>query len=298
MKRAPAVSTFSIVARDPDTGDLGVATASKFLAVGAVVPYAAAGVGAVATQSYANVTYGPRCIAALRAGIPLEHVHQAFAATDDEHAKRQYGLVDADGGSITFTGRACHPWAGGVAKEGLAAQGNLLTGPEVVEALVRAYEEDPERAFPERLLAGLAAADAAGGDKRGRQAAALRVVRAEGGYGGLDDNYIDLRVDDHDDPVGRLGDLLALHRLYLEVPDPADRLPIEGEVADRLTAVLVASGRLADEGPWTDASEEALRALAGVENLEMRMGEPGTIDRRALEHLEQRVLGSGTGASS
>lgn len=290
--KPPAVSTFSIVARDPETGDLGVATASKFLAVGAVVPYAVAELGAVATQSYANVSYGPRAVAALRQGIPLEQIHQAFALTDDEHASRQYGMVAADGSSLTFTGAECHDWAGGIRKENLAAQGNLLTGPEVVEELVRAFEESDAR-FPERLLAGLAAADAAGGDKRGRQAAGMLVVRDGAGYGGLNDRLVDLRVDDHPDPVARLGELLELQRLYLEPPADEDRLPIEGEVARRLLAVLVAGGRLdveVDPANWDDTAEAALRDLAGIENLEMRMHDPGHVDRVALEHLERRVL--------
>lgn len=138
MPRMRPVATFSIVARDPDTGDLGVATASEFLAVGAVVPHAVAGVAAIATQSYANTSYGPRAVAALRPGVPLELVHRAFAQSDDQHAARQYGMVDAGGASVSFTGDGCHPWAGGRNGVDWAAQGNLLTGPEVVDELVRA----------------------------------------------------------------------------------------------------------------------------------------------------------------
>ncbi len=283
------VSTFSIVARDPATGDLGIATASKFLAVGAVVPFAEVGVGAVATQSYANTSYGPRTLAALKSNIPLTFIHQAFAETDPEHAQRQYGLVDASGQSLTFTGDACHPWAGGKHGEGWAAQGNLLTGPEVVDALVETFLGSQD-AFPERLLAALAAGDAAGGDKRGRQSAALLVVRLGGGYGGLNDRYLDLRVDDHENPVDELRRLLSLQRLYFERPSEENVLELSPPVSDRLRRVLVASGYLdgSAEG-WGDAEEAALRALAGVENLEERMIEPGKVDRVVLEYLEKKL---------
>lgn len=206
------VSTFSLVARDAETGDLGIAVASKFLAVGAVVPYAVADIGAVATQSYANTSYGPRVIAALRVGVPLELVHEAFTATDPDHAKRQYGLVDAAGRSVTFTGSECQAWAGGVAGQGFAAQGNLLAGPQVIDAMVEAYAS-AEGPLPERLMSALVSGEAAGGDRRGRQAAALLVVRADAGYGGMNDRYVDLRVDDDDAPTRRLQRLLELFRL-------------------------------------------------------------------------------------
>jgi uncharacterized Ntn-hydrolase superfamily protein len=281
-----SIHTYSIVARDPDTGDLGVATASKFLAVGAVVPFAVAHVGAVATQSYANTSYGPRVVEALMAGIPLDLVDRALLVTDPGIAQRQYGIVAADGHSVTFTGDACHPWAGGVAKPGVAAQGNLLTGPEVIEALVGAFERH-EGPFPERLLAGLLAADRAGGDRRGRQSAALLVVREEGGYGGFNDRYIDLRVDDDADPVPRLIELLALQRLHFERPDPEDAMAIEGELEARLLAVLRAAGH-DPGGAWGDAGRSALREVAGVENLEERMLDGDFVDPFVLDHLERR----------
>lgn len=286
-----AVSTFSIVARDPETGDLGVATASKFLAVGAVVPYAEAGLGAVATQSYANTTFGPRTILALRGGISLELIHQAFAETDAQHAQRQYGLVDARGHSLTFTGDACHPWAGGRSGENVAAQGNLLTGPEVIDELLAAFEAT-EAPLPERLVAALAAGDAAGGDKRGRQSAVLLVVRKEGGYGGFNDRYLDLRVDDHPTPVEELRRLLGLHRLLFERPDEGALLEIGAELSARLQGLLVRAGYL--EGPsdtWDERADAALRSFAGVENLEERMVEPGRIDREVVAHLERVVAG-------
>jgi len=280
------ISTFSIVARDPESGDLGIAVASKFLAVGAVVPYAKAHVGAVATQSYANTSFGPRGIAALEVGMPLTQIQAGFAETDPEYDRRQYGVVDAGGDSVTFTGDGCHPWAGGVARPNVAAQGNLLTGPEVVEALVETFEASVEP-FPERLLSALRAADLAGGDRRGRQSAALLVVREGGGYAGMSDRYIDLRVDDDPDPVTRLQGLLGLHRLYFERPAPEDLLLIDGEVQGRLLAILERTGRHPAAAGWNQDAEDALRSLAGVENLEERMVAEGRIDRRALAHLER-----------
>ncbi len=280
------ISTFSLVARDPANGDLGVATASKFLAVGAVVPHAEADVAAVATQSYANTTYGPRTLQAVRAGMPLAQIHAAFAATDPEHASRQYGLVDASGDALSFTGDDCHPWAGGTTGDGFAAQGNLLTGPEVIDAVVSTFQAT-DGDLPARLLAALAAGDRAGGDARGRQGAALYVVRKGGGYGGMSDVWVDLRVDDDPAPVDRLAELLRLHRLFVGPPNEEDLLPLEGPVAERTLAGLRAVGRLAaDHAAWDDAAEAALRDWAGVENVEDRMVEPGRIDRVVLEHLE------------
>lgn len=284
------VSTFSIVALDAATGDLGVATASKFLAVGGVVPYAEAGLGAVATQSYANTTFGPRTLMALRGGISLELIHQAFAESDAQHDERQYGLVDFRGRALTFTGDACHGWAGGRTGEGYAAQGNLLTGPEVVDALCETFERT-EGPLSERLLAALAEADAAGGDRRGRQSAALLVVREGGGYGGFSDRYLDLRVDDHPAPVGELGRLLGLHRLYFERPSEGDVLSIDADITERLHNVLVRAGYLeAAVDSWDAASDAALKELAGVENLEERLLEPGKVDRVVLGYLEGKYL--------
>lgn len=281
------VATFSIVARDPTNGDLGVATASKFLAVGAVVPYAKPGHIAVATQSYANPAVGPLADAAVRHGVTLERLRDGFAASDPEHHLRQYGLVTADGASLSFTGSGCHPWAGGRSGEGWAAQGNLLTGPEVVDAVIDVFLAT-DGALADRLLAALSAGDQAGGDARGRQAAALVVVREGGGYGGSG-RLVDLRVDDDEDPVGRLGDLLRLHHLYFGHVDPATVLSLEGQVADRALRGLIAAGHLDDgHDGWDAAAEMALRSWAGVENLEERMVERGSIDPQVLEALDPR----------
>ncbi len=264
------VNTFSIVARDPETGDLGVAVASKFLAVGAVVPFARAGVGAVATQSYANTSFGPRALAMFAAGASPDLVTRAFVESDGEIGLRQFGLVDATGRSATFTGGDCHPWAGGMNGENYAAQGNLLTGPEVVDALVETFLRNAGLPLPERLLAALLAGDRAGGDKRGRQSAALLVVGENKGYGGFNDRWVDLRVDDHADPVPELERLLEIHRLLFGQAEDARPLS-KGEIR----WLQEAAGKLgfyagAADGAWSEELEKALISWLGRENLEER----------------------------
>ncbi|MBI3268503.1 MAG: DUF1028 domain-containing protein [Planctomycetes bacterium] len=214
----PPVATFSIVARDPATGELGVAVASKFFAVGAVVPWARAGVGAVATQAYANTTFGPRGLELLALGETPEAVVAKLTAEDAGRDHRQLGMVDAQGRSATFTGAKCSPWAGGIAGEGFACQGNILAGEPVVKEMARAFQEG-KGTLADRLLAALEAAQAAGGDSRGRQSAALFVVRAGWGYGGMNDRYLDLRVDDHPDPVAELRRLYGIHLSTFGRPD-------------------------------------------------------------------------------
>lgn len=280
------VATFSLVARDPRTGDLGVAVASKFLAVGAVVPFAQAGVGAIATQSYANPRFGPQGLALLEQGASPEGVLEAFRRTDPHLERRQFGLVSARGESLTFTGSECHPWAGGLSGEGYAAQGNLLAGPEVVEAMVEAFLREERAPFPERLLLALKAGEEAGGDRRGKQSAALLVVGEGKGYGGLWDRYIDLRADDHPEPVDELFRLLALHRLLFE--RPKERRPLTEEEVRWLQKVLKAQGFYAGEahGVFDRATEEAFLALVGVENLEERYQGGPEVDEATLAYLK------------
>jgi len=208
---APPVATFSIVAHDSASGDLGVAVASRFLAVGHVVPWARAGVGAIATQALANTTYGPRGLALLEQGKSASEVLALLTESDPDRERRQVGIVDARGGVATFTGSGCQAWAGGRAGARFVAQGNILTGEQVVEAIARGFEES-EGSLAERLLAALRAGEAAGGDSRGKQSAALLVVRARGGYSEMNDRYIDLRVDDHADPVAELTRVFGVWR--------------------------------------------------------------------------------------
>lgn len=305
--------TFSIVARDPQTGDLGVAVASKFLAVGAVVPHARAGVGAVATQALANVRYGPDGLALMAGGLTAEAALRRLADEDEGGAHRQAGFVDAAGGAFTYTGGACLPWAGGRVGDGVAVQGNILTGADVVDAMLDAYHASAE-AFPERLLAALRAGDERGGDRRGRQSAALLVVREGGGYGGATDRWIDLRVDDHPAPVGELARLLDINHLLMDRPAVEDLLPIDGSLATELQALLERVGYTPDsvsrgggiaellEGAitrtgeprptpasWTPGWEAALSEWMGVENLEERTTASGWIDPRVLEFLRERA---------
>src|SRR5437773_3256824 len=224
--------TYSIVALDRATGDLAVAVQSKFFAVGAVVPWAHAGVGAIATQAFANVAYGPDGLGLLVAGASAQETLDRLVAADALRDQRQTGIVDAQGGGATYTGRHCFAWAGGRTGPGYAAQGNILAGPGVVDGLADTFVAGG-RPFPELLVACLAAADAQGGDRRGRESAALLVVREAGGYGGGNDRWIDLRVDDHDDPIGELGRLLGLQRLYLDRPSIEELIAIgEASAAD------------------------------------------------------------------
>jgi uncharacterized Ntn-hydrolase superfamily protein len=306
--------TYSIVARDRATGDLGVAVQSKFLSVGSVVPWARAGVGAIATQSYANVAYGPDGLAMLADGTGAEATLAALVAADALRSQRQAGIVDATGGSATYTGRSCFAWAGGRTGRGYAAQGNILAGAGVVDALAETFES-AGHPFPELLVACLAAADAAGGDRRGRQSAALLIVREGGGYGGGNDRWIDLRVDDHEDPVGELGRLLGLTHLLLDRPLASDLIALDvslaGEIRDHLghlgwdpanagsslyvpmwpdeaepeeTRPSVGEPRPLPDG-WDPAWQDRLLAWMAVENLEERTAAPGWIDPLVLEHL-------------
>ncbi len=208
---APYPSTFSIVGYDPANGDLGIAVQSKFLAVGTVVPWAKAGVGAVATQARANTSYGPRGLEMLAKGVTPVEVIRRLTIPDAEREVRQLGVVDAKGRSAAFTGKECQEWAGNESGPNFTVQGNILAGPEVVRDMSRAFRETKGE-LAERLVAALEAGQAAGGDRRGQQSAALLVVRAKGGYGGANDRYIDLRVDDHAAPIAELKRLLALWR--------------------------------------------------------------------------------------
>ena len=240
--------TFSIVARDPATGDLGIAIASKALAVGAVAPFARAGVGAISTQAMPNVAYGPDGLARLTGGEDPEAVLAALTAADSLASQRQAGIVDALGRAASWTGSDCMAWAGGRTAPGVAIQGNILTGPEVVDAMLATWESSTGT-FPRRLVAALRAGDQAGGDSRGRQSAALLVRRAKGGIGGADDRWIDLRIDDHTDPVTELGRLLALHEEQTNLLDP-DKLA-------KIGSALVSQARIALKGAMAPKGDGA-----------------------------------------
>lgn len=217
MPDPPVVATFSIVAYDPETKELGIAVQSKFLAVGAVVPWAKAGVGAIATQSYANTTYGPRGLEMLAQGESPEDVLKKLTEADGGAGHRQVGIVDAHGKSATFTGDGCLEWCGGVKGENYCCQGNILAGQGVVNAMEKVFVES-KGDLGERLIAALQAGQDAGGDKRGMQSAALLIVREGWGYSGMNDRYRDVRVDDHAEPIKELKRIYDLHRRSFPTP--------------------------------------------------------------------------------
>lgn len=272
--------TFSIVAWDPESGsgpEWGIAVASKFLAVGSAVPWAAAGKGAIATQALANLGYGPGGLELLGEGAGAEEVVERLTGADDEREHRQLGVVDASGGAATYTGSECLDWAGGRTGDGYCCQGNILTGPDVVEAMAEVFEAT-EGELAVRLLAALRAGDDAGGDKRGRQSAAVLVVREGGGYGGTIDIAVDLRVDDHVAPIDEIERLWDLNRLYFPRPEDLDFLPLDEALAAELKGSLDSLG-------YDGSLEEALFAYVGTENLEERWTEDGRIERGIVEHI-------------
>jgi uncharacterized Ntn-hydrolase superfamily protein len=265
--------TFSIVARSADGESWGVAVASRFLAVGAAVPAAVAQVGAIATQADANVAYKGQALAHLDDGATASVALQRLIEDDPGRDHRQVGIVDAEGGAASHTGPACLDWAGSLTGDGYAIQGNVLTGEEVVLAMQAAWEEsDPDAPLARRLLAALAAGDEAGGDRRGRQSAAILVVREEAGYGGLDDIAVDLRVDDHTAPVTELARLLDLNDLYLTASTEDEKVPVTPEIRAELEAHAQERGH------------RDVQAWVGTENYEMRVDpELAWIDQRILD---------------
>jgi uncharacterized Ntn-hydrolase superfamily protein len=268
--------TFSIVARSEDAGSLGVAVASKFLAVGSAVPAARLGLGAIATQSFCNTLYKRDGLRHLAEGLSAQETLERLLADDDQREERQAGIVDAAGLAATWTGSGCMEWAGGITGPDYAIQGNILTGPEVVEAMRAAFLGAAGEPFAERLLAALRAGDEAGGDRRGRQSAALLVVSTSGSYTPGDDVAYDLRVDDHPEPCGELTRLLGLHHVYFDRPTPDDLLPLEGDLATEVTDHLARLG-YRDLDTW-----------AGVENYEVRMV-AGSIDTTVLARLREQA---------
>jgi uncharacterized Ntn-hydrolase superfamily protein len=272
--------TYSIAACDLDAGQWGVATQSKFLAVGSVVPWAKPGVGAVATQAYANPRYGPDGLSLLEEGVTADEVVARLTAADQGRDHRQLGVVDARGRSATFTGAGCMEWAGGSCGDGYAAQGNILVSGATVDALAASFESSTGRPLAERLIDALAAAQAAGGDRRGQQSAALLVVERDGGYAGLSDSVVDLRVDDHAAPVEELARLYRIHQALFGKTPPEDWIELdpvlEQELRDRL-------GRLGFQGDLADA----YRTWAGQENLEERIDGIERIDPVVLQELRR-----------
>jgi uncharacterized Ntn-hydrolase superfamily protein len=275
------VATYSIVACDLDTGQWGVATQSRFLAVGSVVPWAEAGAGAIATQAYANPRYGPDGLALLREGADAETVVRRLTEADEGRDHRQLGVVDARGGSATFTGSDCMDWAGGVTGRGFAAQGNILAGEETVAALATMFAATAGKPLAARLIECLAAAQAAGGDRRGQQSAALLVVERDGGYGGLSDVLVDLRVDDHEQPIPELARLYRMHDLLFGATPREQWVDVDDDLLAEIAGTLTRLGYHGDTG-------QAFATWAGTENLEERVDGLATIDPVVLRELRAR----------
>lgn len=280
------VATFSIVGFDPETKELGIAVQSKFLAVGAVVPWAKAGVGAVATQSWANTTYGPEGLKLLQAGYNVDTVMEMLISKDDNKHLRQVGIVDAQGNSATFTGDECFDWAGGIAGKNFAAQGNILVSEATVQAMADNFLDNSGQ-LADRLVAALAAGQKAGGDSRGRQSAALLVVKENGGYSSFNDRYIDLRVDDHPTPINELKRILNLYYLYFNKTDPDKLIAMEGEQLYKIQNMLKKLNFYHREvtGKMDDVFKKALHDFFMKENFEERMREDEYIDGEVLKYL-------------
>jgi uncharacterized Ntn-hydrolase superfamily protein len=282
MARSDVVATYSIVACDLGAGQWGVAVQSKFLAVGSVVPWAEPHVGAIATQSWANPSYGPDGLDLLRSGQTAEEAVAALTAADEGREHRQLGIVDGSGRAATFTGAQCQDWAGGRTGNGYAAQGNILVSHETVDALAVTFEQNRHLSLAERLLECLAAAQAAGGDRRGQQSAALVVVEKNAGYANLSDLVVDLRVDDHEHPIAELRRLYGLHKELFGTTPPEDWITVDDVLAAELR------DRLAKLG-YSDELGKAFSDWAGAQNLEERVEGVDRIDPVVLEALRKQA---------
>ena len=278
---AKRIATYSIAACDLEAGQWGVAVQSKFLSVGSVVPWAEPGVGAIATQAYANPRYGPSGLALLRDGKSAQEAVDELTGADDGREQRQLGIVDAEGHAATYTGNECYDWAGGRTGEGYAAQGNILVSAETVDALVEAFEGSRGTPLAERLLDCLAAAQAAGGDKRGQQSASLLIVERDGGYAQLSDIVVDLRVEDHERPIEELSRIYRLHQAIFGETPRDQWVAVDDTLAQDLRERLA---RLGYEGELGDA----FLRWAGNENLEERVDGIVTVDPVVLEELRSR----------
>jgi uncharacterized Ntn-hydrolase superfamily protein len=279
---ARPVATYSIAACDLDSQQWGVATQSKFLGVGSVVPWAEPQVGAIATQAYANPRYGPDGLAFLREGLSAEEVVERLTAADEGRDHRQLGVVDGKGGSATFTGAECMDWAGGRTGPCYAAQGNILVSAETVDAIAEAFEASAGKPLAERLMDSLDAAQAAGGDRRGQQSAALLVVERDGGYAGLSDSVVDLRVDEHERPLEELRRIYVMHQAIFGETPREEWLEVDGALEHELRKRLGGLGYDGDLG-------DAFFAWAGKENLEERVDGVERVDPVVLEELRRQT---------
>lgn len=287
INKEQLVATFSIVAADPETGEVGVAVQSKFLAVGSVVPWAKANVGAVATQSWANTAFGPEGLALLEKGLSPEEAIDKLVADDPGRSLRQVAVINAEGEASAFTGHECYDWAGHMIGKHHSCQGNILVSEETVSEMSRTFEVS-EGPLAERMLEAIAAAQHAGGDSRGKQSAAVYVVQEGAGYGGYNDIKVDLRVDDHPEPIEELQRLYELHKLYAAPSE--DKLAIEGEVLETVREQLVKLGLLEpdDHGSYNAEVKEALKTFMLRENFDDHWSEEALIDESVLGFLKKQ----------
>lgn len=285
------INTFSIVAYDPVENSWGVAVASKFLAVGAVVSWAQAGAGAVATQSFAKLTFGPDGLALMAQGMSARETLDKLIAADPLQHQRQVGFVDAQGGAAAHTGSACYDWAGHKIGEGFTCQGNILAGPQVIEAMAETFVT-ARGELSDRLIATLVAGEEAGGDRRGKQSAAVLVVKPNGGYGGDNDRYLDLRVDDDPQAVRKMIKLVNTHHLYFSKPRQDEMMPITEELVREIQSWLLKGEYIRTEpsGNWDEDAQKAFWELVGSENLEERwsLETADQIDRITLDYLREK----------
>ncbi|ALC88796.1 fimbrial assembly protein FimA [Bacillus sp. FJAT-18017] len=277
--------TFSIIGFDPVEKEWGIAVQSKFLGVGAVVPWAKAGVGAVATQSYANTSYGPRALELMAEGKTAEETLKLILEEDKEREMRQVGIIDSFGNSATYTGSQCYNWAGGITGNHFAAQGNILVDEHTIGKMAETFTS-MAGTLAERLLAALDAGQEAGGDSRGQQSAALYVVKERGGYGAFNDRYIDLRVDDHPQPIKELIRIYGLQQLYFAPSKPEKVVPVDGEIETELVEHLGRLGYFKTNFAGRDDILKALTAYLHTENFEMREQETGFIDLDVLNYMK------------
>jgi uncharacterized Ntn-hydrolase superfamily protein len=288
MTEQRRVSTFSIVARDPSTGDLGVAVQSKFFGVGAVVCWARAGVGAVATQSMANTTYGERGLALLQAGWSAQEAIDYLTETDPDRDHRQVGLVDRNGNAANFTGNGCYHWAGGKIGDGFCEQGNILVSQDTTDAMADAYKSSTG-SFANVLISALEAGQIAGGDSRGQQSAAIYIVRERAGYGGGTDRFLDLHVEDHEPPIAELRRLYELHGVFFGTDDAA-LVPLTDDLGGKMGDQLGQLGYLSSGSERSKNTVlSALESWAGNENLEERLRSDNQVDTVVLRFLDEQT---------
>jgi len=282
--------TFSIVAYDPERKEWGVAVQSKFIAVGSIVPWAKSGVGAVATQAWANTSYGPKGLALLEQGLTAEDVISILTKQDEKREDRQVGIVDSYGNAASFTGSRCFDWAGHIVGENYSCQGNILVSEDTVLAMSQAYRET-KGDLVLKLLAVLEEGQEAGGDSRGKQSAAILIVKEEGAYDGGTDRYVDIRVDEHEHPIKELGRVFEIYNLsLLKRDDPDDKVKMEGGVMKTIKEVLKADGfyEMDIDDKYDTYTKEALQKWMHINNFEIKEREDNYMWGAVYRYIEKR----------